>query len=70
MQSTSGHILPTIIALFSTFALVPILVVILGLIVRHRKDLIKKQSENEENSYEIMNYKLDDYDIGVYVEIN
>ncbi len=69
MQSTSGHILPTIIA-FSTFALVPILVVILGLIVRHRKDLIKKQSENKENSYEIMNYKLDDYDIGVYVEIN
>jgi hypothetical protein len=26
--------------------------------------------ENEENSYEIVNYKLDNYDIGVYDEIN
>ncbi len=94
MQSTSGHFLPAIIILFSVLAFVPILVVIIGVIIRRRKESIKKQrlknekhenqfqfhdglrnygdiiNENEENSYETINYELDNYGISVYDEIN
>jgi predicted PurR-regulated permease PerM len=68
VQSTNGHFLPAIITLFSTLALVPILVVVFGLIIRRRKELIKKRrtknenewteiiNANEENSYEMVNY--------------
>ncbi len=91
MQSTSGHFLPAIITLFSALAFVPILVVIFGVIIRRRKESIKKQrpknenefefddglqnydqiiNRNEVNSYQIINYELDNYGIGVYDEIN
>ncbi len=94
MQSTSGHILLAIITLISTLALFPILVVIFVLIIRRRKESIKKQrlknekhenefkfddglqnydqliNGNEENCYEMHNYKIGYYAIGVYDEIN
>ncbi len=58
MQSTSGHILLAIITLFSTLALVPILVVIFVLIIRHRKKSINKQRlKNEKHENE---FKFDD----------
>jgi hypothetical protein len=84
VQSTSGHFLPVIITLFSTLALVPILVVIFGLIIRRRKELIKKQrlkSENHENEYKfddgLQNYdqiidgnEENSYEMLNYEEIN
>ncbi len=84
MQSTSGHFLPVIITLFSTLALVPILVVIFGLIIRRRKELIKKQrlkNENHENEYKfddgLQNYdqiidgnEENSYEMLNYEEIN
>ena len=58
MQSTSGHILLAIITLFSTLALFPILVVIFVLIIRRRKESIKKQRlKNEKHENE---FKFDD----------
>jgi hypothetical protein len=68
VQSTSGDFLPAFITLFSTLALVPILVAVFELIIRRRKESIKKQrtknenewteiiNANEENSYEMVNY--------------
>ncbi len=76
MQSTSGHFLPVIIT-FSALGFAAILVVIFGMIIKRRKESIKKQrpknenefefddglekyddiiNENEENSYEMVNY--------------
>ncbi len=56
MQPTSGHFLPVIIT-FSTLAFTAILVVIFRVIIRRRlekyDDII---FENEENSYEMINY--------------
>ncbi len=58
MQSTSGHLLPVIITLFSTVAFVAILVVIFGVIVRRRKESRKKRRQkNQMYEYE---YKFDD----------
>ncbi len=49
MQSTSGHFLLVIIT-FSTLAFVAILVVIFGVIIRRRKESIKKQRpKNKKN---------------------
>jgi hypothetical protein len=76
VQSTSGHFLPVIIT-FSALGFAAILVVIFGMIIKRRKESIKKQrpknenefefddglekyddiiNENEENSYEMVNY--------------
>ncbi len=58
MQSTNGHFLSVIITLFSTLAFVEILVVIFGLIIRRRKESIKKQRpKNEKHESE---FKFDD----------
>jgi NADH:ubiquinone oxidoreductase subunit 3 (subunit A) len=54
VQPTSGHFLPVIIT-FSALAFVAILVVIFGVIIRRRKESIKKQrpkNENHENEFD------------------
>ncbi len=59
MQSTSGHFLPVIIT-FSTLAFVAILVVIFGVIIRHRKESIKKQRPKNEKNHNHNQFEFDD----------
>ncbi len=67
IDSTRGNFSPLIITLFSTLALVPILVVIIVVIIRHRKESRKKQStKNQRNEYEFDN-GLGKYDT-IYAE--
>jgi len=67
VQSTSGHFLPVIITLFSTLAFVAILVVIFGIIIRRRKESIKKQRPKNEKNHNHNQFTFDDgleeYDI-------
>ncbi len=72
---SSGHFLPAIITLFSTLALVPILVVVLGLIIRRRKESIKKQRPKNENEFKsdgLANYEaiINGNEVSVYEIIN
>ncbi len=58
MQSTSGHFLPVIITIFSALAFAAILLVIFGVIIRRRKESIKKQrTKNKKHDNQ---FKFDD----------
>jgi hypothetical protein len=86
VQSKSGHFLPVIITLFSTLAFVAILVVIFSVIIRLRKESIKKQRPKNEKHHNHNQFKFDDglekyddiiykneeisYDMITYYEIN
>ncbi len=56
IDSTRGHFSLLIITLFSTLALVPILVVIIVVIIRRRKESRKKQNiKNQRQEFEFDN---------------
>jgi hypothetical protein len=81
VQPTSSNFLRVIITLFLTLAFAAILVVIFGVIIRRRKESIKKKRPRNENefifddglaNYDHINYENEEnsYEMVNYYEIN